>query len=29
MKVTHGREHKLIEDLILLLEECDANIRAS
>ncbi|CAO2638610.1 Histone-lysine N-methyltransferase SMYD3 [Lemmus lemmus] len=29
MKVTHGREHSLIEDLILLLEECDANIRAS
>ncbi|XP_075851654.1 histone-lysine N-methyltransferase SMYD3 isoform X2 [Microcebus murinus] len=29
MRVTHGREHSLIEDLILLLEECDANIRAS
>ncbi|KAM7336594.1 hypothetical protein ACRRTK_005087 [Alexandromys fortis] len=29
MKVTHGREHSLIEDLILLMEECDANIRAS
>ncbi|XP_066237831.1 histone-lysine N-methyltransferase SMYD3 isoform X3 [Saccopteryx leptura] len=29
MRVTHGREHRLIEDLILLLEECDANIRAS
>ncbi|ELK36031.1 hypothetical protein MDA_GLEAN10010503 [Myotis davidii] len=29
MRVTHGREHGLIEDLILLLEECDANIRAS
>ncbi|XP_068842243.1 histone-lysine N-methyltransferase SMYD3 isoform X2 [Capricornis sumatraensis] len=28
MRVTHGREHSLIEDLILLLEECDANIRA-
>ncbi|KAI4537005.1 hypothetical protein MG293_013208, partial [Ovis ammon polii] len=27
MRVTHGREHSLIEDLILLLEECDANIR--
>ncbi|GAB5583340.1 histone-lysine N-methyltransferase SMYD3 isoform X3 [Prionailurus iriomotensis] len=29
MRVTHGREHSLIEDLILLLEECDAHIRAS
>ncbi|XP_057363840.1 histone-lysine N-methyltransferase SMYD3 isoform X2 [Manis pentadactyla] len=29
MRVTHGREHSLTEDLILLLEECDANIRAS
>uniref|UniRef100_A0A7J8BA72 [histone H3]-lysine(4) N-trimethyltransferase n=1 Tax=Rousettus aegyptiacus TaxID=9407 RepID=A0A7J8BA72_ROUAE len=29
MRVTHGREHSLIEDLILLLEECDANIRTS
>jgi SET and MYND domain-containing protein len=29
MRVTHGREHSLIEDLILLLEECDASIRAS
>ncbi|KAM6220010.1 histone-lysine N-methyltransferase SMYD3 isoform 3-T3 [Rhynchocyon petersi] len=29
MKVTHGREHSLIDDLLLLLEECEANIRAS
>lgn len=29
MRVTHGREHQLMEDLILLLEECDASIRAS
>lgn len=25
VKVTHGREHSLTEDLILLLEECEAN----
>lgn len=29
LRVTHGREHSLTEDLILLLEECESNARAS
>ncbi|XP_075396709.1 histone-lysine N-methyltransferase SMYD3 isoform X1 [Tenrec ecaudatus] len=29
LRVTHGREHSLIEDLMLLLEECEANMRAA
>ncbi|XP_006897801.1 PREDICTED: histone-lysine N-methyltransferase SMYD3 [Elephantulus edwardii] len=29
LRVTHGREHRLIEDLILLLEECEASISMS
>ncbi|XP_043860495.1 histone-lysine N-methyltransferase SMYD3 isoform X2 [Dromiciops gliroides] len=27
MKVTHGRDHSLVEDLILLLGDCEANLQ--
>ncbi|XP_068925239.1 histone-lysine N-methyltransferase SMYD3 isoform X2 [Petaurus breviceps papuanus] len=29
MKVTHGRDHSLVEDLMLLLGDCEANLRVA